>query len=444
MRKRFSARRRAVVVGLDGVPASLLARGAAEGWLPSTAKLLDDGTMGAVASTAPPVSSVAWATLTTGVDPSRHGVYGFVDLKPDSYSLRFPNSADVRMPRIWDAIGAAGRRSIVLNVPGTYPAQPMEGCLVAGFVAPRLDRAVYPAGLLARLERLAYKTDVDAVAAQRDVRVLEEELFTVLDARLAAWWQLWEEDWDLFFGVLTETDRLHHFLWGPYEAGDAWAASLFERLYARVDAHLGEVTARLGDNAALAVVSDHGFCRIRHELYLNDWLAANGFCAFTAEAPASLNDLAPGSRAFALDPGRIYVNVEGRFPLGCVPAESEAEVVDEIAEALGAVRDPDSVPVVGRLLRRSEAYTRAALDGPSLVLLPADGVDPKAPVGRGTTFGQSTLTGMHTHDDATLYWRGAGPVEDLEMRDLAPSIAAHLNVEVTGWGPRHILPSPAR
>jgi hypothetical protein len=125
-----------------------------------------------------------------------------------------------------------------------------------------------------------------------------------------------------------------------------------------------------------------------------------------------------------------------------VPVDAEAEVAEEIAAALDAVVDPDGVPVAGRILRRAEAYTRAALDGPSLILLPTDGVDPKAPVGRGTTFGRSTLTGMHTYADATLYWRGAGPVDGIEMRDLAPSIAAHLNVEVTGWGPRHILPSP--
>ena len=50
-----------------------------------------------------------------------------------------------------------------MNVPNTYPARALNGLLVSGFVAVNLERAVYPAELLARLRtqgvslQVAYK-----------------------------------------------------------------------------------------------------------------------------------------------------------------------------------------------------------------------------------------------------------------------------------------------
>src|SRR5581483_9340028 len=95
------SRRRAVVIGLDGVSASYLADRVVAGTMPALAELLRDGRLVTMDSSVPPVSGVAWSSLTTGVNPGRHGIYGFTELRPGTYDLRFPNGRDLRAPRIW-------------------------------------------------------------------------------------------------------------------------------------------------------------------------------------------------------------------------------------------------------------------------------------------------------------------------------------------------------
>jgi len=64
---------------------------------------------------------------------------------------------------------------------------------------------------------------------------------------------------------------------------------------------------------SLFILSDHGFTGIIQEVYLNAWLEKAGYLSFTTPTPRSLNDISPESVAFALDPNRIYLNLETSF-----------------------------------------------------------------------------------------------------------------------------------
>src|SRR5262249_25996005 len=106
--------------------------------------------MAPMRSSIPTISSVSWSGFMTGKNPGKHGVYGFTDMKPGTLTLFFPNFGSVRGDTLWDVAGRAGKRVIVLNIPGTYPARPVKGSLVSGFVAANLERAVYPPPRLPR------------------------------------------------------------------------------------------------------------------------------------------------------------------------------------------------------------------------------------------------------------------------------------------------------
>ena len=148
LRQRRGARRpRVFVLGLDGTPGSYLRAETTAGRLPNLAALFADGGPVPLRSSLPSVSSTAWTTFFTGRDPGGHGVFGFMDWAA-SHDLWFPNLEHVTVPTLWDVLGSAGRRSVILNVPGTYPARPLDGVLVSGFVAPRIERAVHPPALL--------------------------------------------------------------------------------------------------------------------------------------------------------------------------------------------------------------------------------------------------------------------------------------------------------
>src|SRR4029078_4702997 len=101
-------------LGLDGAPYTLLTRFASEGLMPCLAEVFRRGSAAPMDTALPEISAVAWSSFMTGVNPGKHGVYGFLDLDPKSYKLLFTNFHSVRAPALWDHLGRHGKRSIVL------------------------------------------------------------------------------------------------------------------------------------------------------------------------------------------------------------------------------------------------------------------------------------------------------------------------------------------
>jgi predicted AlkP superfamily phosphohydrolase/phosphomutase len=103
-----------VIIGLDGVPFGMIKDFAETGVMPNTAELISQGIFKKMHSSIPEVSSVAWSSIITGNNPGEHGIFGFMDLLPDSYKMRFPNFSDLKAPPFWDQWEG---KSVIINVP---------------------------------------------------------------------------------------------------------------------------------------------------------------------------------------------------------------------------------------------------------------------------------------------------------------------------------------
>ena len=101
-------KKQACVVGLDGVPCTLLRTMMENGVMPRTREIVARGALRSMTVTLPEISSVSWSTFMTGKNPGEHGIFGFTDLKPGTYDLRFPTFRDLRTETIWDLIGKNG------------------------------------------------------------------------------------------------------------------------------------------------------------------------------------------------------------------------------------------------------------------------------------------------------------------------------------------------
>ena len=426
-------KRRVCVVGLDGVPHPLLARLAAAGVMPAVKELCGAGRLRTMRASIPEISAVSWTSFATGSNPGVHGIFGFVDLKPDSYALRFPNFLDCRARTIWDEVGAAGGRSVVINQPFTYPARPLAGELISGFVALDLERGAHPPGLAARLKRAGYRIDIDTARCRADHGLLWRQLAETLAGRRRAVEMLWGGAWRYFQVVVTGTDRLHHYLWPAVEDRDHPHGEAALDYYRAVDRFVGEVWGRFrdleGEGAAerFFLLSDHGFCRIEREVYLNRWLEEEGYLRYRGGA-SSIEELDGGSRAFCLDPGRIYLNLRGRFPRGSVEPAEAPGLAEEIGGKLRAL-EHGGAPVMRNVFARDEVYAGpAAACGPDLVALANRGFDLKGSTAAKAVFGSSDLTGMHTWDDAFVL-TAAELQEPLFIWDLYGVILGLLGIE---------------
>ncbi|RLE47527.1 MAG: hypothetical protein DRJ18_03130 [Candidatus Methanomethylicota archaeon] len=72
---------RVIVIGLDGATWKLIKPWAEEGKLQTLKRLMEEGAYGELKSTIPPITAAAWASLLTGKNPGKTGIYDFLYLK---------------------------------------------------------------------------------------------------------------------------------------------------------------------------------------------------------------------------------------------------------------------------------------------------------------------------------------------------------------------------
>ncbi len=399
---------RAVVLGLDGVPHSMLKELMANGVMPNMSKLVAAGTLRRMESTLPSVSSVAWTSFRTGLNPGQHGITGFTDRRPRTYKTYFPTTHSIIVSTIEEFASNIGLKTFVLGMPvNSPPVKVKDGVSIGCFLCPSLEKAISPPELISDLKEIGYKLDVNAGLATSDPARFIKEIFEVTEGYRTAMFRFWErERWDMMMVHFMSTDRLHHFMWDQYDDPSAPFHEDFLRLYRRLDEIIGEVAARLDENTLLLMLSDHGFCRIKSEVNLNLWLQQEGFLRFNTGTPKSLEDIDGRSQAFSLIPGRIYINLKGREPRGSVePGTEFEEVRARVAERLMQLRDPDGgAPVIARVETCESLYGEDACGvAPDLVAEPHNGYELKDQVNGRELFRGSRLKGMHTYNDAFLF-----------------------------------------
>ncbi len=428
---------KALVIGLDGVPHSLLTELIDGGEVPHLAAIAASGDLRRADSTQPTVSCAAWTSFVTGVNPGRHGVYGFVDRRPGSYQQYITGTGYVKSPQVWRTLSERDRRVIIMNVPVTAPPPEVNGLLVSGFLAPSLDGATYPADLQQRLERHGYRIDIDPWKARESLDLLFEDLYATLDGRVAAAKDLLKnERWSYAMVHIMGTDRINHFVWGKWADRDEEFAPRFVDYYRRVDSAVGEITEAAGDDAELLILSDHGFTKTLHEINIDAWLRERGYLNVPVAEDANIRDVSESTRVFSMTPGRIYINQRGREPKGGVEPGDEYEALrDEVIAGLMELTAPDSgEPVLERVAKREDLWAGGALmTAPDLLAIPRDGYDLKSSLGSEEIFGSSPITGMHTFDDAFWLIRGRTFAEGTpRVMDGAPTVLSLLGEELPG------------
>jgi predicted AlkP superfamily phosphohydrolase/phosphomutase len=397
---------RACVVGLDGVPCSMIRRFIQAGVMPRLAQIAAAGALRDMTVSLPEISSVSWSTFMTGRNPGEHGIFGFTDLHAGTYTQSFPSFRDLKTDTIWDRLGEKKMRSVVINQPATYPARPLHGALVSGFVAVHLDKSVFPARYLRTLRDLDYEVDLDASSVRDDPPALFKKLHQMLRTREQLMNVLWQEEkWNLMEVVITGTDRLHHFLFDAYEDSGHPHHADFLDYYRAIDAFVGRVYDRFQadpEARGFFVLSDHGFCRTRHEVNLNRVLADHGFLVLNDPGARDIDAISGRATAFALDPSRIYLHRRGRFPRGSVGPERVEGLLAEISGVFARL-EHDGEKVIRRVVRGSDVYSGPESGrAPDLVLITANGFDLKGRLQADLVVTPRRLQGMHTWDDAFL------------------------------------------
>jgi len=156
--------RRVVLLCLDGASLDVISPAVAAGRLPNFGRMLDAGASLHLATTRPTQPEPVWASIMTGMWPSRHGVRGAsryrpfdgdaeLEVLPDymfSQALvRFGllveqpySSASLLTQPLWRIAGGYGIRTGLIGLPLTHPASGDSGFIVSDRFHRRSDRIV--------------------------------------------------------------------------------------------------------------------------------------------------------------------------------------------------------------------------------------------------------------------------------------------------------------
>jgi len=395
------------LLGIDGLPRWMWQQFADSGVMPNSQQLLDSGTLVPMKSALPEVSSAAWASIVTGENSGGHNVFGFTDLMDGSYTLGFTSSRTFRSKPFWAREGAGP--SLIMNVPQTYPAQPMAGMLVSGFVALDLKRAVHPPEELAWLESIGYAVDADMSLIAKGKQKFVNELHRVMAARCQALHHHWDrEPWQNIMFVLTGTDRLNHYLWEDYEDSSSPFHQTFLDYYHEVDRQIGHIMERLDDKITIAAVSDHGFARQRMSVNLNCLLAENGFLQLKESPRPSYIDMLPETKAFAMDPGRIYLHRQGKYPGGKVTADDADLLMLELTTFFENAT-VNGQPIASEVILGTDAYSGPfAHRAPDLIVMAARDIALSGRMNLSELIESTPINGKHTYEESSFFVRGNG------------------------------------
>ncbi len=410
-----------LMISIDGLKPEAVLDAADHGLaLPNLRRFLVEGAHArSVRGVLPSLTYPSHVSLLTGAAPARHGVYANTTFDPLDRNDRgwYWYAEDVRVPTLWDAATAAGLTTanvywpvsvgahITWNLPQIWRRGTDDDLkLQRALSTPGLDRAL-GAGLAPYPGGMQETVADDEIRAQYAMRLLESK------------------HPDFMTVYLTGLDTAQHHS-GPFSAA---ANATLERLDAVVGRLRAAALRAAPGRALVCVVSDHGFARVEHDVNL---LAAFHEAGLVRTDPSGKIvdwDATPwpagGSAAVMLahpEDSATRARVASLLArLAADPANGIARVLDadELARSGG-------FPGATYLVAFREGYeTGLALDGP-LVTAPANagmhGYPPDDPAMRATFLiaGPGVPAGLD--------------LGDIDMRRIAPTIAAALRVRLAG------------
>jgi predicted AlkP superfamily pyrophosphatase or phosphodiesterase len=405
-----------VLISIDGLRPDCVLKAAEYGLkIPNLRRMVSGGAYAtAVHGVLPTVTYPSHTTLVTGVSPARHGIYANTTFDPANlnYGGWYWYAEDIKVPTLWDEAGKAGLTTANVHWPVTVGAK-IDWNLAQYWRASTPDdrkllRALSTPGLLDLLER-----DLPPYADGGDESLAGDQRRALFAVRLI------ELKRPAFMTVyFASLDHVEHQS-GPFSTE---ANGTLEQL----DALVGAVRDAAGTGTVVAVVSDHGFVRIRKDVNL--------LTEFVTAGLISLDDS-----------GKVkswQATVWGAGASGAVMLNPDAPAGtrERVAALLERV-SKDPANGIQRVLGAGEVKRLGGFPGAAFVV----GLQPGYSFGArltGPLIADSSLRGMHGYlpeladMDSTFLIAGPGipagrSLGAIDMRDIAPTLASILGVRLT-------------
>ena len=466
---------RVLIIGWDGVDWKVLRPMLDAGELPNLAALIERGAHGDCLSSVPSHSWCAWPSFMTGLNPAGHGVFDILEHKP-GVTKRLPVTYhSIKARTIFEDFSTAGKTSLALNIPLTFPTPKVKGKVIAGGVLPAARSYTHPTELQKELDAKApFPINGMSWTTYRNrPEAFLEECAEITEKRQKAFEYLLDTtDWNFGVLVYVSTDRIQHCLMEYIspdhpryeELKDTPVAKQTRAVYQQLDDGLAKLLERTTERDLVIFMSDHGHQPCTRACTMDRVLEHLGYAKFSKGSfVTNLIRWGPGRRiarriydllklhgrialpATPLDwtKSRAYtsvsstgegvsINLKGREPQGTVDPKDYESLREEIFQALSAFRDPDTGKApIRKIYRKEEVLSGRFLDtAPDLLLVPA----PQYSLTHAKTMVEDAdwLSGDHRLEGVVIATGPEvtpGPLQETaELIDLGPTCMAALGV----------------
>jgi predicted AlkP superfamily phosphohydrolase/phosphomutase len=418
------------IIGIDGATWRVIEPWAAEGRLPTFSRLMKQGAWGALQSTIPPITAPAWSSLMTGKNPGGHGLFDFIEHKPNAYGISYTFGGQRKCPTVWDILSDRGYRVGVINVPMTYPPDPINGYMISGMDTPdETSPFIYPralkdeiwkklGGIKLDIHHLGYMdTDEKRFSVLDQLMRIEEERTELVE------YMFKNHPTDVIMTVLNSVDQVQHHFWHYMDPlhprYDHQGHGLFGEAVLKICQHADSMLKKLvnifGDDTLIILASDHGFGPSSNKMIcINKALEKGGFLSFkptSAILPGVLDNasrflrdrlppqvkqkiakILPWARAHmetlvatsnidwkntqaycfetSVTSPNIWINLKDKRPEGTVNAEDYMEVRGKVKSWLLSIKDPKTGgQAIPNIYEKETIYPGSAVDNaPDLIL----------------------------------------------------------------------------
>lgn len=443
-------KRKILVIGLDCATPQIVFEQQEK--FPVLSQLISEGIAGPLRSADPPITIPAWMVMSTGQDAGRLGLYGFRHRQDYSYQkIWIATSYSIKEKTIWDYIGEAGGRSILVGIPPSYPPKPVAGHLISCFITPGEDKDfTYPRELGEEIISKfgSYVFDVEFRTDKKDellenIYQMTRQRFEVLNYLITT------KPWDLFMFVEIGLDRIHHAFWKYmdnqhhlYTPGNPYEGVILD-YYRELDSLVGELISQVDKDTVILVVSDHGAKRMKGAFCINEWLIEEGYLVLKEKptAPTSFDKLeVDWSRTKAWGWGgyyaRIFLNIAGREQQGIIPPEDYEKEREILLEKISHITGPNGETWQTRIIKPQEYFKELNGDYPDLMVYFDELYWRSAgTLGHGTMYLEENDTGP---DDAVHDFEGIfilydprqkeGRLTSANILDIAPTVLSKLEL----------------
>lgn len=123
--------RKVLLIGWDAADWKVISPLIDQGKMPNLEQLVNGGVMGNIATLFPVLSPMLWTSIATGKRAYKHGIHGFSEPDPATGRIRPITNLSRKTKAVWNILNQNGKQCNVVGWWPSYPAEPLNGVMVA-------------------------------------------------------------------------------------------------------------------------------------------------------------------------------------------------------------------------------------------------------------------------------------------------------------------------